>query len=244
MKRVMALVFGLLVAVACLTACGGKNVDDECGHNYDLTSEREATCESEGEKIYTCRMCGDVYTESVPKLKIYLSDRLLSKTAYHEEIKKLHPEAASYKLALEENEDKVYTNTGSASNYSGVCMIHSDGYMFSKKSGESQYLVNYSSGSKFLLVQVSAGMGTLQEAIADATAILKDYPAGLTAEELYAKFQEEGQTNTYQGTVSSTTVTEYKDTIHGVEYSITKYAKGSVVVRLGFSMGYGYTDGE
>lgn len=219
MKRIAVLILSL-VLILLVTGCGSDA-------NFEYSADGATT----------------VNTTSTPttQQKILLSDRLLSATEYHEEIKKLHPETAVYTLALEENDTILYTNTGSGSDFSGACMIYGNGaYMFSKQDGQSKYLVNYNPDLNMLLVMVPNNMGTLENAIADVTALLMDYPGGLTAEELHEKFQTEGQTKTYQGTVNSTAATTYEDTIHGVKYYILK-SSTSVTVRLEFTTGYAYT---
>ena len=178
-----------------------------------------------------------MFAAKTTQLRIKLSDRLLSAKEYSEEIKKLHPEVASYTLASETNGDMIYTNTGSPSAYSGAYLTTADGvYNFVKKSGNSQYVINYTPSLDVLVVTVPSGMGTIQDAIADATAMIKNYPGGLTAEELYEKFQTEGE----RVTEYANPYTEYGDTIHGVKYHILKTST-HVAVRLEFRMSYTYT---
>lgn len=171
------------------------------------------------------------------QLRIKLSDRLLSSKEYGEEIKKLHPEIALYTLASDADGTMIYTDTGSPSNYSGIYMTTTSGTcMFSKKSGNSQYLINYSPSLDQLIVKASFDMGTIQDAIADATAMIKNYPGGLTAEELYDRFQTEGK----RVTEYANPYTQYRDTIHGVNYHILNTST-YVLVQLEFTMSYSYT---
>lgn len=177
------------------------------------------------------------FAATTTQLRVRLSDRLLSAKEYSEEIKKLHPETASYKLASDTDGDMIYTNTGLPSNYSGAYLTTTAGvYNFVKKSGSSQYVINYTPSLDALTVTVPSGMGTIRDAIADATAMLKNYPGGLTAEELYEKFQTEGE----RVTEYANPYTEYGDTIHGVKYHILKTST-HVAVRLEFTMSYFYT---
>lgn len=50
----------VLVAAFALASCG-------CEHVYDEAITTRPTCTAEGEKTFTCSLCGDSYTEAVPK---------------------------------------------------------------------------------------------------------------------------------------------------------------------------------
>ena len=39
----------------------------DCKHDYESEITREATCQKRGLKTYTCTLCGDFYTENIPK---------------------------------------------------------------------------------------------------------------------------------------------------------------------------------
>lgn len=166
---------------------------------------------------------------------VLLSDCLLSSEDYHQEIEKAHPEIASYTLVP--NSENLYTDTGSGTDYTDMYMISENGaYIFTKKNGTSKYLVNYSPALTMVLVQVSVGMGTIEDATADAVALFKNYPGALTAEELYEKFQTEGK----YVTEYAKPYTQYLDTINGIEYNILSNSE-YVAVRLGYTPSYTYT---
>lgn len=58
-KKIIKIIIGAVIAMA-LTACG-------CEHEYNEGAiTKEATFAEEGEKVYTCSLCGDTYTESIP----------------------------------------------------------------------------------------------------------------------------------------------------------------------------------
>ena len=62
--------------------CVKKAVCEVCGHEYGSLSEhqyemkitKEPTITENGERVYTCKTCGDSYTEIIDKLKITLGD--------------------------------------------------------------------------------------------------------------------------------------------------------------------------
>ena len=62
--------------------CVKKAVCEVCGHEYGSLSEhqyemkitKEPTITENGERVYTCKTCGDSYTEVIDKLKITLGD--------------------------------------------------------------------------------------------------------------------------------------------------------------------------
>ena len=47
----------------------GKKIE-ETGHDYESKVTKEPTTEAEGEKTYTCKDCGDTYTEKIDKLPV------------------------------------------------------------------------------------------------------------------------------------------------------------------------------
>ena len=49
------------------TDCGELNPNHT--HNYLESITKQATCIEEGEKAYTCEVCGDSYTQSIPKVE-------------------------------------------------------------------------------------------------------------------------------------------------------------------------------
>lgn len=46
----------------------------ECGHVYELTATKEATCAEEGHKIFTCSACAHSYQEAIAKLEHTYAD--------------------------------------------------------------------------------------------------------------------------------------------------------------------------
>jgi len=45
-----------------------NTIYEEVNHSYELTREITATCNREGTKVYTCSVCGEVKTETTPKV--------------------------------------------------------------------------------------------------------------------------------------------------------------------------------
>lgn len=52
-----------------------------CSHSYELTSHTEATCASEGLNIYTCSLCKNSYSESIPTLPHSFTEEIIPPTA-------------------------------------------------------------------------------------------------------------------------------------------------------------------
>ena len=53
--------------------CGAK-LDTSHEHSYTSTITKEATCKEAGERTYTCSVCGDTYTEAIPKTEHKFDD--------------------------------------------------------------------------------------------------------------------------------------------------------------------------
>ena len=62
-KRLITILCAVAVAAFILCGCGKKS-GPACKHDYVLTDSRAASCELGGYKRYTCRKCGDEYTDS------------------------------------------------------------------------------------------------------------------------------------------------------------------------------------
>lgn len=50
----------------------------DCTHNWNLTSEKKATCVESGSKTYTCSICGETKTEATAKLEHDYSGKVVS----------------------------------------------------------------------------------------------------------------------------------------------------------------------
>ena len=59
--KLLTLFVSILLAIA-LCACGG---DEPCEHQYSSAVTKDATCETEGVKTYTCTLCAESYTEAI-----------------------------------------------------------------------------------------------------------------------------------------------------------------------------------
>lgn len=68
-KKILSLATMSLIAVSMLVGCGSEEekveTKEKHKHNYTETITVEATCETDGEKTFTCE-CGDAYTEAIP----------------------------------------------------------------------------------------------------------------------------------------------------------------------------------
>lgn len=50
----------IMIFLVSMVSCG-------CDHEYEITNSKAATCAEEGKTTYTCKLCGDSYTETVEK---------------------------------------------------------------------------------------------------------------------------------------------------------------------------------
>ena len=64
------------IALLPLTACGGiSNANrDNCSHSYKSVVTKEATCSQTGTQRFTCKICGDTYTETYSAPELSASD--------------------------------------------------------------------------------------------------------------------------------------------------------------------------
>lgn len=61
LTAVCSVVLSCSVGITCFTGC-----TDSCEHVYTWTTEKEATCSSEGSRVGVCGICSDVITEIIP----------------------------------------------------------------------------------------------------------------------------------------------------------------------------------
>ena len=71
-KKILTSIFSVIaICASALTAVACKSKEDEskCEHNYgEGIVTVEATCEKDGEKLYSCNKCDEEYTEIVPAI--------------------------------------------------------------------------------------------------------------------------------------------------------------------------------
>lgn len=136
---------------------------------------------------------------------------------YGKALMELHPETKNY-IAVEESADMhFYTDTGS-NNYNAGLMW-ADSVLYVKRNNTSaKYTLMLSDDT--LLIQDCMHCESWESLAADALALFGGDI--LTPEELVTSFRNEGKSKTYEGTVSSTTVYEYKTEIDGVTFEMTE----------------------
>ena len=74
LKRTAFLCIVLLLLPSVLTGC-------KCEHQYTFSVTKAATCASEGERTYTCTLCGDTYTETIAKTTTHAYSSEVTKEA-------------------------------------------------------------------------------------------------------------------------------------------------------------------
>lgn len=57
------------------------NTNNTCDHDYSVKITKEATCSEKGTKKYTCKNCGDSYTEDIAKLTTHTYKSVVTKKA-------------------------------------------------------------------------------------------------------------------------------------------------------------------
>lgn len=63
--------------------CGDTYTEpmEPIGHQYEAEVSKEATCDTDGEKAFTCSLCDDTYTEAVPATGHEIGTSLITKDA-------------------------------------------------------------------------------------------------------------------------------------------------------------------
>lgn len=89
---------------------GGES--EECQHEYTSEVTREPTCTFAGVTTYTCSLCGDIYTESIPATGHSWAVKETVQTSYDEDGTLLQQGYTIYKCSVCGEEYKDETGTG------------------------------------------------------------------------------------------------------------------------------------
>lgn len=114
MKKILILYFAVMLSVI-LVGCG-------CNHEYDGGKvTKEATCQEEGIKTYTCKLCNKEKTETIPLAEhTYDSGKVTKEATFTEEGLKTFTCkncGDSYTEAIPVREDKVVLTVTNKINY-------------------------------------------------------------------------------------------------------------------------------
>ena len=163
----------------------------------------------------------EVYTNYKPSPDAFK----LTTEGYAQALKELHPDAKSYPLATSDG-SHAYTDTGlSQSGYFTAALGWTDSkaYYISRANTDMPYRAEYGADLDQVLVQSVGGFESWETMAADALAIFGGMPDIPTPEELATQFREKGETRTETGTISSTTITEYKTEIAGATCTMQQF---------------------
>lgn len=149
----------------------------------------------------------------------------LTPEKYAQALKELHPDAKSYPLATSDG-SHAYTDTGLSQSgcfTAALGWTDSKAYYISRANTDMPYRAEYGADLDQVLVQSVGGFESWETMAADALAIFGGMPDIPTPEELATQFREKGETRTETGTISSTTITEYKTEIAGATCTMQQF---------------------
>ena len=207
MKKIISCILILTLALGLLAACSGGDEDgtwtgapvDNAGSTATEDKTENTTSEPETEtKKSTIVPVKDIYNAMVG----------------------MFPEIKDWILADEFDDTKVYTNNGSATNYSGMVMIADDTVTLSKDQGKIlvMYNVDPSINEADITVSVQNRALSLEQSIGLAARILQNRENALS-------------TSTLLSRLSSSSVTKgnhyYQETVNGIRYFLTAANDGS-----------------
>ncbi len=164
-----------------------------------------------------------LFNETKENYKIDVKKFKISLQEYYEKLKENHSEIDSYILINDSENNKMYSDTGSLTNFNSFLSISDKIVLFSKKYNDSKYIVTYNEDCT--TVTDSSGIVSFDVMLDDALCFLKDCPVALTAQQLRENFENEAELR-YGKRV-------YERRIDGIHYLVTS-RDGTRMVMVNF----------